>query len=69
MELTDKHLLGNPRGHLEQPNDPSVDKEPLLQQGCFGSHRGDSDEPQARRCGQGFTGQETVHHARIDVTL
>ena len=56
---------GNPCGHQEQQNDLSVDEEPLLQKGCFGSHRGDSDEPQARRRGQGSTSQETVHHAEM----
>ena len=44
---------GTPRGHQEQPKD------------LFGSHRGDSDDLQARLCGQGSTSQETVHHAGI----
>ena len=44
---------GNPCGHQEQQKDLSVDEEPLLQKECIGSHRGDSDEPQPRRRGQG----------------
>ena len=55
----------NPRGHQEQQNDLSSPKDSLLQQRRLGSHRGHSDEPQARRCDQGLTGQETVHHAEM----
>ena len=64
-ELTDEHLLWDPRGHPEQQNDLSVAKGSLHQQRRLGSHCGRSHKLQARRCGQGCTGQASVHHAEM----
>ena len=49
----------------EQQNDLSVAEVSLPQPRRFGSHRGHSGESQARRCGQGSTDHETVHHSTI----
>ena len=65
MELTDEHLLGTLAG-IRSSRTIYPDEEPLSQQGCFGSHHWDFDEPQGQTgCGQGSTSQETVHHAEM----
>ena len=64
-DLEDEHLLGTLSGIRKQQNDLSVAEESLLQQRRFGSHRGYSSESQARRCGQGSTDQEIIHHSMM----
>ena len=60
MGLTDDHLLGT-FARIRS----SRTKESLLQQRSLGSHCGHTHKPQARQCGQGSTGQETVHHVEM----
>ena len=65
MELTDEHLLRSLAGIRSSRTINRLTKSHCFNTRRFGSHRGDSDKTQARRCGQESTGQETVHHAQM----
>ena len=68
MELTDEHLLGTLAGIRSSRTICRLPKSHCFNKDALDRIVGDSDEPQARRCGQGSTGQETVHHAETGLT-